>query len=83
MRKKGEKIAMKKKELALLAIEKLKERYPEGICSLTYTDPLQLLIATRLSAQCTDARVNMVTPALFARFPHLGGLCRGLCGGSG
>lgn len=37
---------MKKKELALLAIEKLKERYPEGICSLTYTDPLQLLIAT-------------------------------------
>ena len=56
---------MKKKELALLAIEKLKERYPEGICSLTYTDPLQLLIATRLSAQCTDARVNMVTPALF------------------
>ena len=62
---------MKKKELALLAIEKLKERYPEGICSLTYTDPLQLLIATRLSAQCTDARVNMVTPALFARFPTL------------
>ena len=62
---------MKKKELALLAIEKLKERYPEGICSLTYTDPLQLLIATRLSAQCTDARVNLVTPALFERYPTL------------
>lgn len=62
---------MRKKELALLAVEKLKERYPEGICSLQYTDPLQLLIATRLSAQCTDARVNLVTPALFERFPTL------------
>lgn len=62
---------MRKKERALLAIHKLKERYPEGICSLTYTDPLELLIATRLSAQCTDARVNLVTPALFERFPSL------------
>lgn len=65
---------MRKKDRALLAIEKLKERYPEGICSLTYTDPLQLLIATRLSAQCTDARVNLVTPALFKRFPTLDAL---------
>lgn len=62
---------MRKKERALLAIDTLKERYPEGICSLTYTDPLELLIATRLSAQCTDARVNLVTPALFERFPSL------------
>lgn len=62
---------MRKKERALFAIQKLKERYPDAICSLTYTDPLQLLIATRLSAQCTDARVNLVTPALFARFPTL------------
>ena len=62
---------MRKKERALFAIQKLTERYPDAICSLTYTDPLQLLIATRLSAQCTDARVNMVTPALFERFPTL------------
>lgn len=59
---------MENKEKALLAIEKLKEDYPDAICSLVYTDPLQLLIATRLAAQCTDKRVNMVTPALFERF---------------
>ncbi|MBQ6153969.1 MAG: endonuclease III [Ruminococcus sp.] len=60
---------MTKKEIAVLAVEALKKEYPDSICSLEYTDPLQLLIATRLSAQCTDARVNMVTPALFKRFP--------------
>lgn len=60
-----------KKAIALRAIAVLKEKYPDGICSLTYTDAVQLLIATRLSAQCTDARVNMVTPALFERFPTL------------
>ncbi|HBQ45591.1 MAG TPA: endonuclease III, partial [Ruminococcaceae bacterium] len=48
-----------------------------GICSLRYRDPLQLLIATRLSAQCTDARVNRVAPALFARFPDLDAFCAG------
>lgn len=62
---------MTKKQRALLAVEALKKDYPDAVCSLTYTDPLQLLIATRLSAQCTDARVNMVTPGLFARFPNL------------
>ena len=62
---------MSKKTVALAAIEALRERYPDAICSLTYTDPLQLLIATRLSAQCTDARVNLVTPALFDRYPTL------------
>lgn len=56
------------KEKASLAVEALKIEYPDAICSLVYTDPLQLLIATRLAAQCTDARVNMVTPALFERF---------------
>ena len=60
---------MTKKQIALSAVEALKKEYPDAICSLTYTDPLQLLIATRLAAQCTDARVNMVTPALFERFP--------------
>lgn len=43
--------------------------YPEAHCALVHSDPLQLLVATILSAQCTDARVNLVTPALFARFP--------------
>ena len=57
---------MTKKEIALHAVEK---EYPDAKCSLTYQTPLQLLIATRLSAQCTDARVNLVTPALFERFP--------------
>ena len=59
----------KKKERAGKAVEALEKEYPDAICSLTYRDPLQLLIATRLSAQCTDARVNLVTPALFAKFP--------------
>ena len=68
---------MTKKQRALLAVEALKKEYPDAICSLTYTDPLQLLIATRLSAQCTDARVNLVTPALFERFPTLDAFCEG------
>ena len=45
--------------------------YPEGKCSLVYEKPYELLFAVRLSAQCTDERVNMVTPALYARFPTL------------
>ncbi len=61
---------MTKKQIAQMAVDALKKEYPDAICSLTYTDPLQLLIATRLAAQCTDARVNMVTPALFERFKN-------------
>lgn len=68
---------MTRKELALLAVEALKKEYPDAVCSLEYQNPLQLLISTRLSAQCTDARVNMVTPALFARFPTLETFCEG------
>ena len=60
---------MTKKEIALSAVEALKKEYPDAKCSLDYETPLQLLVATRLSAQCTDARVNLVTPALFAIFP--------------
>lgn len=60
---------MRKKDLALEAVKRLEQLYPEAICSLNYTDAFQLLIATRLSAQCTDARVNIVTPKLFAEFP--------------
>ncbi len=59
---------MTKKQIAALAVEALKAEYPDSICSLEYTDPLQCLVATRLSAQCTDARVNMVTPELFKRY---------------
>ncbi len=60
---------MTKKEIAHAAVDALKAEYPDAKCSLDYKTPLQLLIATRLSAQCTDARVNLVTPALFERFP--------------
>ncbi len=60
---------MTKKEIALAAVEALKKEYPDAKCSLDYKTPFQLLVATRLSAQCTDARVNIVTPALFERFP--------------
>lgn len=59
---------MTDKERALLAVIALKEKYPDSICSLNAENPLQLIIATRLSAQCTDARVNLVTPHLFAKY---------------
>lgn len=48
---------------------RLTEEYPEARCELDHEDPYQLLVATILSAQCTDARVNMVTPAVFTRYP--------------
>jgi endonuclease-3 len=62
----------KKTEPQLRALEilsNLKRLYPEATCSLNYQIPVQLLVAVILSAQCTDERVNKVTPALFARFP--------------
>ncbi|MDE7194916.1 MAG: endonuclease III [Oscillospiraceae bacterium] len=62
---------MNKKKLATDVITLLKEEYPAVKCALTYEKPHELLIATRLSAQCTDKRVNMVTPALFERFPTI------------
>ena len=61
----------KKKADVLSIIEELKRLYPEGICSLNYPKPYELLFSVRLAAQCTDERVNQVTPALFARFPTL------------
>jgi endonuclease III len=54
---------------ALEILTRLKRLYPDATCSLTYETPVQLLVATILSAQCTDDRVNKVTPALFQRFP--------------
>ena len=59
---------MRKKERAAAAVKLLSELYPNAVCSLEYRDAFQLLIATRLSAQCTDKRVNMVTPAPFKEF---------------
>ena len=60
---------MTKKNLVKIIIERLSKQYPLAECSLETQNPLELLIATRLSAQCTDARVNIVTPALFKRYP--------------
>lgn len=59
---------MTKKQRALKVIELLKEEYPDVKCALNYTKPHELLVAVRLSAQCTDKRVNLVTPALFEKF---------------
>ena len=59
---------MKQKNEVISIVEALKELYPDGICSLQYKKDYELLFAVRLSAQCTDERVNKVTPALFARF---------------
>lgn len=56
-------------ERALKIVEKLRQHYPDAHCALHFQTPEQLLYATILSAQCTDARVNMVTPHLFQRFP--------------
>jgi endonuclease-3 len=58
-----------KKQRALEILERLKRLYPDATCSLDYETPVQLLVATILSAQCTDERVNKVTPELFRRFP--------------
>ena len=52
-------------------IEELKKLYPDAVCSLDYRKDYELLFSVRLAAQCTDARVNLVTPALFERFPSL------------
>ena len=60
---------MTKKERVLEIQKIFSEVYPAAGCTLDYKDPLHLLIATQLAAQCTDARVNLVTPALFERYP--------------
>jgi endonuclease III len=68
VRRSAERSAEKRARI-LQIIARLKEAYPDSRCSLTHRDPFELLAATILSAQCTDARVNMVTPALFERYP--------------
>ena len=62
---------MTRKERAQAAVEALEKVYPDAVCSLTYAHPYELLIATRLSAQCTDARVNIVTKELFRKYSTL------------
>ena len=62
---------MDKKKLAAAAVNLLKKEYPGAVCSLNYEKPYELLISVRLSAQCTDARVNIVTPVLFSKYPTL------------
>jgi len=59
------------KEKVSAIIDALKERYPDALCALHYSKDYELMIAVRLSAQCTDARVNLVTPALFEAYPTL------------
>ena len=58
-------------EKVMSIIEILKAQYPDPKCALHYTKDYELMIAVRLSAQCTDARVNLITPALFAAYPTL------------
>ncbi len=60
---------MRRKRLASKFLKKFKESYPDSSCSLQFRSPLELLIATILSAQCTDVQVNKVTPELFRKFP--------------
>lgn len=62
---------MRKKQRALEIIERLKEAYPNASCSLDYDEAWKLLVSVRLAAQCTDARVNLVVPELYRRFPDV------------
>ena len=64
------------KEKVTAIIQALKERYPDALCALQYKKDYELMIAVRLSAQCTDARVNLVTPALFDAYPTLESLAQ-------
>ena len=65
---------MNKQELALQTIELLKEEYPEASCTLDYNEAWKLLVSVRLAAQCTDARVNVVVQALYAKYPDVNAL---------
>ncbi|MBR6653142.1 MAG: endonuclease III, partial [Oscillospiraceae bacterium] len=59
------------KDTALKIVELLEQEYPDALCSLEYEKDYELLFATRLAAQCTDERVNKVTPTLYSRYPSL------------
>ena len=72
----ADKVFMKPKERALAIVEILKRVYPTAHCELDYTNAFELLIATILSAQCTDKRVNLVTPGLFKKYPTIKALAK-------
>ena len=63
-----------KKKLALEVIARLKQAYPDAACSLDYNEAWKLLVSVRLAAQCTDARVNMIVPKLYEKFPDVNAL---------
>lgn len=65
---------MDKKELALVVIERLKKEYPDAHCTLAYENAWQLLVSVRLAAQCTDERVDQITPELYKKFPSVAAL---------
>jgi endonuclease-3 len=65
---------MRKKELALIVIERLKKEYPYSDCTLDYDQAWKLLVSVRLAAQCTDARVNEIVPLLYEKFPTIDAL---------
>jgi len=67
---------MTKKKLALEVIERLKKEYPEAHCTLAYDKAWQLLVSVRLAAQCTDARVDMITPLLYKKYPTVKALAK-------
>ena len=62
---------MTKKQRAIELMDRLEQAYPDAVCSLDYDEPWKLLISVRLSAQCTDARVNIVTAELFKKYPTI------------
>ena len=87
VRSRGEKLSQKapaiakspqtkvaKRVIAAVILERLRAAYPDAHCELDYRNPFELLCATILSAQCTDVRVNLVTPVLFARYPDAAAL---------
>lgn len=65
---------MRKKELALEVIRRLKEEYPDADCTLDYDEVWKLLVSVRLAAQCTDARVNVIVKGLFEKYPDVNAL---------
>ena len=67
--RRGRESAAARRQRALEILDRLKREYPDAHCELRFTSPFELLVATILSAQCTDVRVNLVTPELFRRWP--------------
>lgn len=74
----GAKKTMTKEERTLEIIERLKKEYPDAGCTLDYEEAWKLLVSVRLAAQCTDARVNVVVPKLYEKFPDIDALAEAL-----